>query len=412
MMSDDEDNEQQRGTLLPFLSQSSKKPVKKRKSDDMSASQPPSKSRRHTDLELSDGSHRVLLQVLEKVLSLETEVKDMKTSVNELKDEYLNKDVSINQEIRLEKMSKDIEAIKEKLEGVPQTDVVQASGSVDTESTSVEEVPAPDIPASVPVKPSEVIPDWEKYLKKRKFGYNKYINNNGRYEIQMKWKNLDTPFIPAEYLPKEMVFGESEREYEVRKKRKRQDHDAYIELLAIRRDEGLAEAQSVDTLVEDLINELDAEASVKDSFKAVYHRSIKDEEQASIKRWEKTEKGILETPERETGKKIVVSNDRVYSKAIKKGLKKAKVNQPRGVTTTTKIQEPWKVVNRRQHYSVPQPEPQPHYYNYQQPILFPDLRQPPPSLYPTYVRQPGNASSFHWGTPTSRWKLISPDVRI
>ena len=63
------------------------------------------------------------------------------------------------------------------------------------------------------IKPGEVIPDWNKYLNNRKAAFKKYVTNEGRHNLFSEWLAQDPPFIPAEFLPKEMRFGESERVY-------------------------------------------------------------------------------------------------------------------------------------------------------------------------------------------------------
>ena len=111
-----------------------------------------------------------------------------------------------------------------------------------------------------------------------------------------------------------MRYGESEREYEVRRKQKLQDLDAQMELHMIRRDEGLAQYSSVDTHIEQSINDLIIDDIVRGTLKEEYSALIKADEEACQSKWEKVKTNLLEKPQREKEKKIIITNDRVYAK--------------------------------------------------------------------------------------------------
>ena len=161
-------------------------------------------------------------------------------------------------------------------------DIVESPEVVSTqdalELTSAEMDTAPVIPENhqqpVAVNLEDVIADLTDFLKKRKFGYNKHITNKGRHELHLDWKNQNPPFVPAEYLPKEMRFGEFERVYEARRKQKLQELESHMELLVIQKEEGLAEFTSVDTHIEELIDEMDVADNVKNSLKEEYGKLI------------------------------------------------------------------------------------------------------------------------------------------
>ena len=145
---------------------------------------------------------------------------------------------------------------------------------------------------------------------------------------------------------------------------------------------------------------------------------------------------MLEKPKRETEKKIVISDDRVYAKgkAAKKGLDKSKVKETKDkpkakentkpeakeptkdVTTKSnnvqKTKKPWKAHHNRtplpyqqQFYQQPlglYQQPQYNYqyqqpvFTYEQPVMKPnpgalvyqDLNKPPPQLQTSSVSQP------------------------
>lgn len=443
--------------------ESTKSSRKKRKIPARSSSQPATKARKKV-VEV-DESRDLLLKVLEKLTSLDSDVKEVNKKMTEFKEEFLLNALSINSEQKIEKMACDLESIKEKLGHTLQPSELstqEALVSMDTATEPTVNQTKPDQPT---VLPSEVIPDWVKYLNKRKYAFIKHLNNGGKHDIQLGWKNMDPPFIPAEYLPKELRYGESEREYEVRRKQKINDRDANIELLAIRRDEGLAEYGSVDTFITDAINELEATTEVKESLQKEYDDKVKADEDASNKYWATTKTGLLEKPERENGTKIVVTEERVYSKALKKGLENpkdthheedkpgnkwtgAKKNKRRSNQKTGNLLKQPQRGYQKPHFGNPQPHfhptpyyppQQPNYYqqpmappllDYQQPVAplqprqhYPgdpqqlhqqprwDCTRPPPVWNQLQVKQPERVP-FHWETPTNRWKVLDPNARI
>ena len=424
----------------------------KRKAGERSSSQPPPKSSKLTG-SVRVSSDNVLQQVLLQMTSLRNEVRTLTTSVGDLKEELLSREPPINNEVLLEKISTNTDLIRATLEQttapVPDQAATQQAlmDIAETEET---------VPVIVPdVRPSEVIPDWEDYIQKRKNAYFRYLNNKERHIIHVGWKSSDPPFTPIQYLPKELFNGESEREYEVRKKQKFQEWEAYIELIGVRRDDAQVEFLSIDTHIEECIEAIDGELAVKESLKADYMKRIKADEAYSAKQWKDREGGIVGKPERDSAK-IVITDDRVYAKALKKGLKTAKpVEKEAEVTSVSKAD--WETVTSKkkkrkqkkvssaqssnqkpviqqppyrppevhqqpigyqgsylpprvyqhpgsyQYYPVP---PQPPYY---QPGYPPvqggnaDMSLPPPPLMNVPVRQPEN-SSFHWGTPNNQYR--------
>ena len=105
---------------------------------------------------------------------------------------------------------------------------------------------------------------------------------------------------------------------------------------------------------------------------------IKTEEEGSIKKWKQIEKGLNGKPERESGNKIVVSQERIYAKsgnANRAGSKpKPKSSKNCGSTKGKENQSPRTPApskNKRRHFDQPrypqyhQNPPQP-VVNYQQ----------------------------------------------
>ena len=347
----------------------------------------------------------------------------------------------------------ELEEIKKQKQPSPSTsDVMSTQRALEATTSDDMEVGPPAVGVDLPEKVTiaDVIADFKEFFQKRKFGYNKYICNKGRFELLNGWKSQDTPFIPAEYLPKEMRYGESEREYEVRRKQKLQDFDAQIELHMIRRDEGLAQYSSVDTHIEQSINDLIADDLVRGSLKEEYGALIRADEEACQNKWEKVKANLLEKPQREKDKKIVITNDRVYAKgrATKKAEKKANENvvpKPTDTGSSNKDNNPtvWqqkKSKKKNNHKVVPKRNSPTYAYsqqpvigyqppsivvNQQVPFAYHDVNKPPPELPgvkrsqllnvgqspPVQPEAQQHSYPFHWSHPTSRWKYL-PQVEI
>ena len=420
----------------------------------LSLPQPSSKSQKHIDWEAHFDKHADLLnQLFARMDSLDSKIEGVNNSVLEVKNELLLRDVPVNIEHKLDKMLCELEEIKkQKGPSPPTSDILSTQRALEaTTSDDMEVVPPADgvdLPEKVAI--ADVIVEFKEFFQKRKFGYNKYICNKGRYELLNGWKSQDIPFIPAEYLPKEMRYGESEREYEVRRKQKLQDLDAQMELHMIRRDEGLAQYSSVDTHIEQSINDLIIDDIVRGTLKEEYSALIKADEEACQSKWEKVKTNLLEKPQREKEKKIIITNDRVYAKgrATKKAEKKAKENvvpKPTETGSSNKENNPpvgqqKRSKKKNNRNSVPK-NTSPTYAYSQQPVLgyqppsivvnqqvpfaYHDVNKPPPKLpgvngaqvlnvgqSPT-VQQEAHQHSFpfRWSHPTSRWKYL-PQVEI
>ena len=436
-------------TMDYYLSESSQKARSKRKLVMRSSSQPPSKARKRTGSESDeDLLHKLLLQMQ----SLQTEVGTLKTAVVDLKEELLNREPPINNEVLLEKISANTEFIRTKLEQAPaaqdpapdQTATQQVLMDIVESEQTVEPVGVSR------VRPSEVIPDWEDYIKKRKSAYSIYLNNKERHGIHVGWKSSAPPFTPPQYLPKELGVdrSESEREYEVRKKQRFNEWEGYMELLGVRRDDAQAEYQSIDSHIAGFIDSIDEQPAVKESLQEKYNRRVEADEAYSLKQWKSVEVGLVGKPERDSGK-IVITDGRVYAKLPlrNKGLqsevtkketelvnsnsKKNKNQKPKRFTpdsnkTSVIIKEPYKhkgpyrkQETRQQYggymephlpaYPVPYQQcfvpPPPSMFQQSYPQIMPgvnffqpgNMSQPPPQLANTQICQPEN-SSFHWGT--------------
>ena len=408
---------------------------KKRKNTEFSFSQPLPKSHKSVDWDYwMNNQKKLFSEVMEKIAGIESKVDTVCTSVDELKNEILLRDVPVNVEEKLEKVILELEVIKSSVEkpGIGTSLSTQAALESTSDTMDTTENVQPSQTAAKPL-PENVIPDWQNYLKKRKFGYNKYINNKGRYDLEMEWKMQDTPFIPAEYLPKEMRFGESEREYEVRRKQKLQDFDAHLELLMVRRDDGLAEYLSVDSHVEKSIEEVSGELHVQEHLKAEYTKLISADELECNDKWEKLKTKLLEKPKRETENKIVIKDDRVYAKGRKA---KKVLEKPKEQKQTETVKEPEKKPEAKdsnvpkankpkKKYTAPHWRQHQSYNHHQQmcnihhvgfgghqiPCGFPNVTKPPPPL-PNAQEPQSHSCPFHWGQPTTRWKHLSPDQQI
>ena len=436
--------------------------LKKRKMVERSSSQPASKSRKRSG---SDGSDNDLLQkILVQMLSLQAEVGTLKSVVVDLKEELFNREPPINNEVLLDKISTNTEFIRSKFEQTPAAlNPVPGDASTQQVMMDILESEQPGDPAGLPqVQPSEVIPDWEDYINKRKSAYSRYLNNNGRHGIHVGWKSSVPPFIPPMYLPKELGSdrSESEREYEVRKKQKFSEWECHIELLAVRRDDAQAEYESIDSHIAELIESIEDQPALKESLQTKYNNRVKTDEAATLKQWTNVEVGLVGKPERDSDK-IVITEERVYAKGTRtgrKGLPKDKPQDKKTEVATVTKQEKEPVTSKKKKNQKPKrftPDPnktavihkEPYRYKgpyrkqderqqfegyhlpaypvsgpYQQcfvppqPSMFQqaypqlpgvpggnffqpgNMSQPPPRLVHNQIRQPEN-SSFHWGTP-------------
>ena len=190
---------------------------RKIKINERSSSQPPSKSRRNVDFEEgNENPNNLLHQLLEKFKGLELKVNNINTIVSELKHEVLMREVPVNTELKLDQLITDVKEIKSHLDQAPNNIEMSTQAVLEAITTDMEGAPntSEEPQQLVKIRPEDVIADWQDYLKKRKLGYNKHISNKGRYEIQMGWKNMNPPFVPAEYLPKEINEAKNRRRRE------------------------------------------------------------------------------------------------------------------------------------------------------------------------------------------------------
>ena len=447
----------------------------KRKAQDPNENQTPSKAMRRFEYNGEGNQMKVLNQILTTILSLQTKVDSIETSVSNLKDEILIREVPINTSHKLDTLIADMDSLKKKIlddSSDPEmlsTQAALASVSVDMDADTSDQGGSQSVPKVVP---SEVIGDWKEYLIKRKVGFNKYLSNEGRYKLHKDWNERNPQFIPAEYLPKEMHGAESQKEYELRRKSKAQMLEVHMELLAARRDEGLAEFTSVDTHIEETIDELVVDTIVKDALKVEYQKQIKTDEESCRKQWENAEKGLKEKPERETASKIVVVDGRVYARgrSQKKAPKKKEVQKgedtpPAPVTkvlvpektkakqpvksaatevgksqwkTSGKKQSPWRPKPPQQFNQQPQynynyqPAPyqfyqqpawnyqppaqvyqQPHSnFQYQVPVQRVDMGQPPPQLGSSWIRGQPETCPFPLSNQQNQWTHLNPNVKL
>ena len=445
-------------TIEDYFSDSSQPIRSKRKLAERSSSQPASKSRKRVG---SDGSDNDLLhKILVQMMSLQAEVGTLKSVVVDLKEELFNREPPINNEVLLDKISTNTEFIRSKLEQTPAA-LNPVPGDATTQQVMMDilESEKPGDSAGIP-QPSEVIPDWEDYIKKRKSAYSRYINNNGRHGIHIGWKSSVPPFTPHLYLPKELGSDRSgsEREYEVRKKQKASEWDSHIELLGVRRDDAQAEYQSIDSHIADFIESIEDQPAVKESLQAKYDDRVKTDEVVTLKHWKSVEVGLVGQPERDS-EKIVITEERVYAKGTRTGRKGLPKDKPQDkntevATVTKQDKEPVtskKKKNQKPKRFTPDPqktavihkEPYRHKGPYRKqedrqqfggyhlpayPVPFQqcfvppqssmfqqaypqlpgvpgvnffqpgNMSQPPPRLVHNQIRQPEN-SSFHWGTP-------------
>lgn len=444
-----EDNQKQL-TLPHFFVEKPTADSNKRKYIDQNSHQTPSKIQKRQERDGDGNQMKVLNQILGKMLSLETKLNNIETVVTNLKDEILIREVPIDTEKKLDTLLSDMDTIKNKcLVATSEPEVMSTQAALEATAFAMD-TDNNDAEGTQPVlniSPVEVIGDWEEYLTKRKFGFNKHLTNEGKHKFHVGWKTQEPPFIPAEYLPKEMRFSESEREYELRRKQKYQSFEAYIELLGIRRDEGLVDFTSVDTHIEETINESIVDVKVKDTLKAEYQKRIKADEKGYLKKWEQVEKGLKERPERETVSKIVIVNDRVYAKGrsnkkdkkpdeANKSLEKPKVSkvsrekQPVKNTATNSKEKQWTKTDKKRparrqwsqpnysyqqpHFSYQQPiqvYQQPMSYQYPVPLMSSNMERPPPSVPALSARQPENPSvPFQWSNQDHRWTHLNPNA--
>ena len=429
---------------------------KKRKLHERSSSQPPVKSLKK-DSGKTQTDQSLLRQILEKLSSLDAKVDKLEVSLNEIKEVYIIKDPEIDFQLKIPEILTELETIKGLVGNPKPTNPVEVVTS-ETDSNEMDTSTIPNI------KPEEVIPEWNKYLNNRKAAFKKYVTNEGRHNLFSEWLTQDPPFIPAEFLPKEMRFGESERVYQVRKNQKRGELDAHIELLAVRKDEGLTAYQSVDTFIDESIEELVIDNDKKSTLRDAYKNKCDEIEKVIRNQWEKTKVGLSQKPERERANKIVISDDRIYAKSLKKDKSKKQpkdaqkesaekdkssdkssqwVEVTKGKKASAKKvngekDENQRVIKKqkpRNGYAYKQHQfynpwfncqmpfnqmPQVPFHNHNVSVPPPGITMPqahPPqygtenSQMPSSVVKPPENSFFHWGTP-NRWKNLNPNTQL
>ena len=418
---------------------------KKRKLHERSSSQPPVKT-----LKKDAGKNQtdLLRQILEKITALELKVDKLETSVKEVKDVYISKDPEIDYQLKIPQILVELETIKGIVTNPGSLNPVKAGTPVTDSLAEVMDTTS----TSTNIKPEEVIPEWNKYLGNRKSAFRKYVTNAGRYNLFSEWLSQTPPFIPAEFLPKEMRFGESERAYEVRRNQKRGELDCHMELLNVRKDEGFTAYQSVDTFIEESIEELVVDNEAKASLREVYKNKIEEMEKIINNQWEKTKVGLSQKPDREKANKIIVSDDRIYAKSQKKDKskkkptdapkdsneeekssewvkvskgKKSAVKKTIGDGEKEKTQEVKKKPKSRNGFAYHQQFHNP-WFNYQMPSYH-NVSVPPPGITMPQPHPPQNGTGniqmssgvkppqnpfFHWGTPKNRWKNLNPNTPL
>ena len=311
------DEPQYQRTIPQFFDEGGKSESNKRKnSDTEESSQTPAKSQRKSKIFTGDREAvKLLHQILSVVNNLELRVSSIENVTKSLKEEILLINTPINTETKIDSLIGEMQIVKNTILELPKGDVISTQAAL-METAQMEVEVAPE------VNPTDYIGDWDDYIDKRKKGFNKHLNNHGRREIHIDWKIKDPPFIPALYLPKKLRFGESDREYELRKQQKLNEFDTYLDLLAVRMEEGFAVCEAVDSHMEESISDLAVDEGVRDALRTQYKKKIEADEESCRKNWESTAKGLQGKPQRESESKIVVENNRVY--AISKSLKKPK----------------------------------------------------------------------------------------
>lgn len=307
----------------------------KRKHSEENVYETPAKTPRFVIPEMDKQHAPILKQILEMLKLIDTRVTAIETATSTIKDEILIRQAPINMENKLDKLVEDLDLVKKELlnqpKGEKECSTQDALLSIETEMEVDRK--------SQEINAQEYIADWETCLKRRKVAFNKHLTNHGRREIHIDWKNRDPPFIPAAYLPKQMKFGESQREYDLRKNQKESELEVYLDLLAIRAEQGYSEFEGLDNLIEERISNLDFEEDIKDRLREEYRKKVVADEETCQKSWDSTAKGLETKPKRESDNKIVMEKGRIYAKG--KPSKKEKVtNETNGKTDQKKPDPP------------------------------------------------------------------------
>lgn len=363
MMSDDEnlicvdqsENESRKGVNL-----------RKRKSEtirERSFSQPnkrekPSTSRVDIITVEDDNIHTKLDIILKKMLSFEKVIQKIENSITELKEEMITSANPVSNEIKLDEIKCTVSEIKT----IVDNNTLLTSDTIPVATMSNIDTPI-QLPNNAPV--FNLIPNWESKIKQRKFAYFKFLHNDGRLKIHKGWQEQEVVFIPPRFLPPKLSYTESEAEYSIRKREKDFQLQAYLDLLMVRSNEGKASYETLDAEIITIIDAANLTEVQKADVKLEYHKRITAEENVSVKKWEKSKKGIVESPQRAETRKVIDVGDRRYSTTLKKGL----------TQDVTKEEGTWTLVKPR-HRPL---KPQIQYNSYAQPVLlYPDIHQPPP----------------------------------
>ena len=247
-------------------------------------------------------------------------VKAVEETVGELKLNFITTAPPVNAETMLEGIKTDIQALKESLHPFPVAELSSTQEAVMTmgepPAVTNPEITAPPV-GDPAIKAKDVIPDYQKHISRRRHAYYKYLHNRDRLSIHKEWRDRETPFYPARFVPKKVTHGESEAEYQVRKNQKLKELDSYLEILQIRRDMGQATFDSVDLEIPKVVADLDLTADQRLQVIEEYALRVAAEEAKSQKMWAKGKQGVEGIVDR-SASKFVSEDDRTYTVVSKK----------------------------------------------------------------------------------------------
>lgn len=320
-----------RGSPSLSLSQ----PVRSRRNRTVSVGNPP-----HVSVMSLENVH--LSNKLDKLMKMVSEINikvqkidSIEKTVNDLQEKFITYAPPINSEELLQTIKEDIREMKEsaqKISDTPQLNTQEAlidtALSVGSQNANVGDMDtSPPTDNNVP-KLTDIIPNLENdFLKPRAREFYKALHNGDRLDIHKNWLSENPPFIPPNYLPKQLSFKESEAEYKIRKAQKLKDLDHYMELLQVKRDMGKGMCESLDSEVFKTIDDSEHSLEVKENLKQEYLSKAHKDEEKSKNDWNKKgKKGVEELRERAKNR-IVDEENRTY-KIVNKKRKGSKENVP------------------------------------------------------------------------------------
>lgn len=298
-----------------------------------------------------DDMHVKLDSVLSLLQECMKKIESVDDKVTNLRKDFITHAEPINNEVKLDTLITEVKVIKDQLQITPE--VVKSTVLNDQE---------------VRVQLSTIVPDLTRNINNRKFSYYNHLHNQERYEIYNGWINQEEPFIPPNYLPKQMKHTESEGVYNETQRFLRTKFQHDMEIHKVRSIDSKAIYLSIDDEIERVIKETDITETTRKALIDEYIKRVVKEEEISKARWNKTKKKLMELPS-QVKDKIVKVGERTYASVVKQ-----QESQTIPVGLDINSNQEWTQVKRKNRNFTG------HLPIVQAPMMvLPNFSQPPPS---------------------------------